>query len=399
MPVESSVFFDCEDEARVFALQREELRPRAVKPANPGRDSPTVRLGRACVAVVVACGVGWHGSQAWSQVPQGVPAAAPVTGGQTPTTGGVPQAAKEPQTSPSASAAQKAAAPEPTVAPLTASLVQYAGQNVEAIRYEGVDFDKSDKLTAELTQKAGEPLEPDKVRQTTRRLFATGRYRNIGVRVERTGAGVTLIFAGTPRYYVGRVQIAGVQQDRLASLLEYGSKLNPGASYSEADAPAGAEAIKQVLIQNGYYQPVVFVKTERDDAGQQVNVIYTVAIGPQARVGDITLCRVMNLGITEHDFRKKGKLKASLPRWRATQPARRSATWRTYFQKKDRLEATVTLRASTYDASTNRLNYTFDVDQGPVVKVEVDGAKFSKSRLHLLVPRVPGRHDRRGPAE
>ena len=59
---------------------------------------------------------------------------------------------------------------------------------------------------------------------------------------------------------------------------------------------------------------------------------------------------------------------------------------RSYFQKKDRLEATVSLRKSTYDESTNTLNYDFQVEQGPVVKVEVNGAKFSKSRLKLLVP-------------
>ena len=70
-----------------------------------------------------------------------------------------------------------------------------------------MEFDQTDRLRQELSQKAGEPFDPEKVRQTTRRLFATGRYRNIGVRVERTAMGVTLIFAGTPRYYVGRVQV------------------------------------------------------------------------------------------------------------------------------------------------------------------------------------------------
>ena len=59
------------------------------------------------------------------------------------------------------------------------------GRPVEAIQYEGVDFDKTDKLTGELTQKSGEPLDPEKVRQTTRRLFQTGRYRTIDVRWRR----------------------------------------------------------------------------------------------------------------------------------------------------------------------------------------------------------------------
>jgi outer membrane protein assembly factor BamA len=294
----------------------------------------------------------------------------------------VPQAANEPQISPAQQ--NQNAAPEPTVPPLTASLAQYAGQTVLAVRYEGVDFDKSDKLTSELTQKVGEPFDPEKVRQTTRRLFATGRYRNIGVRVEKSGTGVVLIFGGTPRYYVGKVRVDGVREDRLTSLLEYGTKLNPGSPYATGDAQAAVESMKQVLIQNGYYQPVIAVKTEQDDAGQQMNVTYTVAVGPQARVGTITL-NGQNPGVSVKDFRKKGKLK---PRTKVGRDTTSSAltNLRDYFQKRNRLEATVTLRQSTYDPATNTVNYTFAVEQGPIVKVEVDGAKFSKSRLHLLVP-------------
>jgi outer membrane protein insertion porin family len=311
------------------------------------------------------------------------PAASPVTSGATPSqTTSVPQAASTATPGPATSPAQNQ--PEPTLPPLNANLTQYAGLNVTAIRYQGVDFDKTDKLLAELTQKAGAPLDPEKVRQTTRRLFATGRYNNIAVRVERAGDAVTLIFAGVPRYYVGRVQILGVKDDRLSSLLEYGTKLNPGAPFTPADATAGVEAVKQTLAQNGYYEPIVSVQTERDAAGQQANVTYTVAVGPLARVGNITL-EGKDPGITLAEFRKKGKLK---PHSKVNHETISTALdkLRKYFQKKDRLEATVAMKKSTYEPATKTLNYDFDVEQGPIVKVEVAGAKFSKSRLHLLVP-------------
>ncbi len=311
---------------------------------------------------------------------QGVPAAsAPSTSGQSGASqsANVPRAAAIPRSG-------DPSQPEQTVPPLTAGLTQYAGLQVTAIQYEGVDFDKTDKLLAELTQKAGAPLDPQKVRQTTRRLFATGRYRNIAVRVRRDGAGVTLIFAGVARYYVGRVQIAGVKDGRLASLLEDGTKLNPGEPFTPADAVSGLEAVKETLKQNGYYEPVVSVRTERDDAGQQVNLTYTVAIGPLARVGVVTVTG-KDPGIALAEFRKKGKLKARSKVNRETVSTALDDL-RNYFQKKDRLEATVAMRKSAYDAATNTLNYEFDVEQGPIVKVEVTGAKFSKSRLHLLVP-------------
>ena len=195
---------------------------------------------------------------------------------------------------------------------------------------------------------------------------------------------VTLVFAGVPRYYVGRIAVGGVKEDRLASLLEYGTNLNPGTPFNDDDLTAATEAVKQVLAQNGYYEPQIAVKTDRDDVGHQVDVTYTVVIGPQARVGTVTLVG-KDPGITEKEFRKRGKLKAKA---RVTHDTVSNALsdLRGFYQKKDRLEATVILQKSTYDAPSKSLNYEFGVEQGPVVQVKVEGAKISKSRLHLLVP-------------
>ena len=272
----------------------------------------------------------------------------------------------------------------PVLPPLQTNLADWQGLHVDSITFAGVEFDAKDRLPAQLAQQAGEPLDAEKVRATTRRLFATGRYRNIAVRGERHGDAVTLIFAGIPRYFMGRVEIAGVKDDRLASLLEYGCKLEPGQPFTEAQVPAGTEAIKAVLAQNGFYQPIISAKVERDDPNVQVNVTYTVAVGPQARIGKVAITG-NNPGITEEEFRKKGKLKQNSKVTRETTGTALGDV-KTVYQKEDRLEAVATLRKSTYDPATRTLNYEFQADRGPVVKVETDGAKFSKNRLHLLVP-------------
>jgi outer membrane protein insertion porin family len=276
------------------------------------------------------------------------------------------------------------AKPEPTVAPLDHSLGEYAGKMVLAMRYDGVEFSKSDGVLSQLDQKEGQPFDPAKVRQTTSRLFATGRYRNINVRVEPNGAGVTLIFSGLPRYYVGRIQVNGITDDRLASLVEYGTNLDPGTAFQDSDLTSATNLVKQALAQNGYYEPKIDVAVDRDDAAQQIDVTYTVAVGPQARVGKVTLTG-KDPGITEALFRKKGKLKLKSHVGRET-VSNTLSNLRDYYQKKDRLEATVSMQRSTYDPATKTLNYNFDVEQGPVVKVELEGAKVSKGRLHLLVP-------------
>jgi len=267
---------------------------------------------------------------------------------------------------------------------LTTTVWDWKGLEVDKVLFEGVTFDATDTLPKEIPQKAGTPLDPMQVRASLRRLFASGRYVDISVRGVRQGDAVTLIFTGTERYYVGRVTIDGVKNDRLASLLEFATKLSPGTAFSEPQIAAGAEGIKQILQQQGYYEPIMTADSKVDVAGDQVNVTYTVAIGPQARVGQITLAGA-DAGLTLEEFRKKAKLKEGN---RVTRDTTSNAMdrLRKLYQKKDRLEATVTLQDQTYDEPRKRVNYQFHANQGPEVKVSVEGAKISKARLHLLIP-------------
>ena len=322
----------------------------------------------------------------------GTPAASqPTMGGAAPQgTTTTPQAstAFAPQTTDPAKAGkgtdvppQKTVADEP---PLQTTVWQWQGLQVEAVHFEGVTFNNADTLLKQLPQQSGQPLDPEKVRQSIRRLFATGRYKNITVSGVRHGDVVTLIFSGPARFYVGRVEIDGVKDDSLSSLLEYSTNLNPGTPYVDGAVPTATELMKQTLAQNGYYQAVIAVKTVADDPNQQMNVIYTIAIGPQARIGEVVL-EGKDPGMTVAEFRKRGKLKAGRKVSRET-TTNALTKLRAQYQKKDRLEATVALQKSTYDTPKKRLDYDFHANQGPVVKVSIEGAKVSKSRLHLLVP-------------
>ena len=272
----------------------------------------------------------------------------------------------------------------PTQPALTVNVWQLQGLKVEAIQFEGVHLNAVDPLAKSLEQHAGEPLDAQKVRSSLRRLYASGRYRDVAVKAVRNGQAVTLIFTGPPRFYVGRVQILGLKEDRLTSLAEYGTKLDPGTAFTATGVPAGTEGIKQVLASNGYYQPVISVSTRTDSAGQQVNVTYIIDAGPQARVGNVTV-EGTDIGLSPDEFRKKAKLKRKTKVTRDT-TSNALDKLRALYQKKDRLEATVSLQKSTYDPARKALDYDFHANQGPLVKVVTEGAKFSKSRLHLLVP-------------
>jgi outer membrane protein insertion porin family len=260
----------------------------------------------------------------------------------------------------------------------------WKGLRVDKIVFEGVTFDAADTLPKELPQKVGTPLDPQAVRASVRRLFVSGRYRDISVRGVRQGDGVTLIFSGVPRFYVGRVTIDGVKNDRLAALLQFATKLQPGTAFNESQIAAGAEGIKEMLQQQGYYESLMSADSQVDVAGNQVNVTYTVAIGPPARVGQVTL-EGSDAGLTLEEFRKKAKLKQGA---RVTRDTTSNALdrLRKLYQKRDRLEATVSLQKQTYEKPRKQLDYQFHANQGPEVKVVVEGAKIATNRLHLLVP-------------
>ena len=149
------------------------------------------------------------------------------------------------------------------------------------------------------------------------------------------------------------------------------------------------------MERNGYFQPVVDFSTTKDDAGEQVNFLFKVVTGPQARIGDLAI-EGNDPGFTPEDFRKKADLNCSRlallfrhgcrPKVTRETTSNALSSLRNQYQKKDRLEATVSVQKQTYSPPRKQLDYDFAANQGPVVQVAVLGAKFSKSRLHLLVP-------------
>jgi outer membrane protein insertion porin family len=266
---------------------------------------------------------------------------------------------------------------------LSTTVWQWKGLHVDGIQFEGVTFAPGDRLPKELAQRVGEPLDPEKVRQSIRRLFASGRYRDVQVRGVRQGDNVTLIFAGPPQYFVGRVTIEGFRNDRLAPLLRYATRLTPGEPIMDAEIAAGSDGITQILQQQGYFESKVSVRSV-DVANHQRDVFYTVNLGPQARIGEVTL-QGPDPGMTLEEFRKKGRLKTGS---RVTRDTTSNAIerLRTHFQKRDRLEATVSLQDQTYVEARKQVDYDFHANQGPEVKVLVEGVKLSKNRLRSLVP-------------
>ena len=254
---------------------------------------------------------------------------------------------------------------------------------VVAIRYEGVARDNLDPLPERLPQQPNTALDPVKVRDSLRRLYATGLYQSIAVDGEKQGNGVILIYTGTPTIFIGRVLVRGVRNAQLSNQLSYSTRLNPGTPFTQEKMDHAAELLQQTLQENGYYQGTLVHHTRIDKSQSEEDIQFNVSTGKPARVGAVAV--EGDSGMTIPIFRKKAKLKAGAKVNRDT-VSRALADIRKTYQKEQRLEPEVRLTSKQYDPSGNHLNLNFQADRGPMVKVIIEGASLSKGKVRSLVP-------------
>jgi outer membrane protein insertion porin family len=294
------------------------------------------------------------------------------------------------------SSAQAAASPppSPTAAPPLPSapapldlrqgqLLDWAGLQVVSIIFDGVSAAVLAPLPSQLAQQAGVPLDPGKLRDSLRSLYATGLYQTIEVAGVRAGDTVSLIFSGLPRLFVGRVNVDGVKDDRLASVLQSATQLQPGTAYSDSKGALAEPGVSTTLENNGYYRGQIAKTTVIDRENSLVELNFEITPGNPARVGEVNLTG--DSGLTEAQFRKQGKLKRNSKVNRNT-VSRALSNLRKHYNKRERLAATISLTSKEYVPPSNRLNYTFLAHQGPLVTVKVEGAKISKGHMEKLVP-------------
>lgn len=275
--------------------------------------------------------------------------------------------------------------PKATVHPVpTAETLRgWAGRPVAEIRFEGVTRETLEPLPGQLAQQPGQPLDPVKVRDSLRRLFATGLYRTISVDGEPAGNGVTLIFSGTPTLFLGRVLVRGVKNTQLSTQLSYSTRLSAGTEYTAGKVDRARALLEQALEENGYYQGQVTAHTAADKANAEMNVQLNVKTGKPARVGAVTV--EGDSGMSSEAFRKTAKLKAGA-KVNSDTVSRALTDLRKHYQKEQRLEADVSLAGTQYVPEANHLDFNFHDERGPIVKVTVNGAKLSQGKIRNLVP-------------
>ncbi len=251
------------------------------------------------------------------------------------------------------------------------------------IDFEGVAASRMEPLPRQLAQQPGAPLRAEAVSQSLRRLYATGLYDAIAVVGKLENNGVVLAFRGTPRIFIGVVTVTGAKGANTNSLLERVSRLNPGTRFTQSGLDRAEAAMRHSLAQSGFYEPAFTHTLTEHPADQLVDIAYTVDSGPEARIGSVDVTG--ESGLSQADFLKYSKLK---PGKKVTQETSGKALdgIENYYRKSERLEADVKLESKDYVVAQKSIDFQFNANRGPIVRVLVDGVSLSQEKIRKLLP-------------
>ena len=91
---------------------------------------------------------------------------------------------------------------------------------MQSISFEGVTAERLAPLPDHLAQVLGAPLSRENLARSLHQLFATGLFESVEVDATRQGAGVAIVFQGSPRSFIGTVTVDG--------------RISPASDYSRA---------------------------------------------------------------------------------------------------------------------------------------------------------------------
>jgi outer membrane protein assembly complex protein YaeT len=259
----------------------------------------------------------------------------------------------------------------------------YDGKTIQTLDLPGVAGSDRDHLLQLLPLKVGTPLDRDRVRDSIRVLYATGRFADIQAEVAPSGDGVSLNFVTSPNFFVGAVEVEGAPARPTANQIVNAAKLQLGELFNQDKLNRALENTRQLMQENGYYKARVTAESTSNVANQQVDVLFHVAPGSAAHVGVVKVAGGSNLSVAEVE-----KLAHMTPGDRVTS-ARISDSLqrlRKRFQKQNRALAQVSISEQTYHPETNALDFTYQIDPGPVVLIFAQGYRVSHGVLKKEIP-------------
>jgi outer membrane protein assembly complex protein YaeT len=244
-----------------------------------------------------------------------------------------------------------------------------------------------------LPLKRSQPYHAADVRTAIERLYATGRYQDIQVDVNRVGSdGVSIRFITKGSWFIGRVTAkTDIAEPPTANQIVNVSRFRMGEPFDPAQLPPAIENIRKLLVDNGYFNPRIEPVQTYAEAYQQVNITFNIRTGKRARYTAPEITGVL----TPPVLTKEQILKASgwrhrfLPGYNGITANRTSNgidRIRLRYQSANRVLATVVLNAIDPDEDGKRGTPRITVNPGPELEIKTPGVNVSRKQLRASVP-------------
>lgn len=260
------------------------------------------------------------------------------------------------------------------------------GRTVEQLRVQAAG---GEALQTELLQKIplkiGALLERGNLRESLRMLFATGRFAELEADATvLPSGGVAVEFHTTPNYFNGKITASGLPKSGPTAVQVVNTgRLELGTLFTEAMLKDSESRILRLMQDNGYWKAQVDAKLIRHQDTQQVDVDFEVKSGEAARIGKLTVHGDPTLSAGEAAAicrMQPGK------RVRGDLLQKAVNRLRKRYVKQRRLRAQLTVGVPIFYQESNTVDYTFEVDRGPVVDIQTEGVSLSRGKLKRLIP-------------
>ncbi len=262
-------------------------------------------------------------------------------------------------------------------------IAEYEGKTVKTVLLPGVSEVDRKRLLALLPQKSGQTLSRDQIRDSMRTLFASGRFSDIQAEVTPSGDEVILSFVTSPNFFVGAIDVEGAPGHPSANQIVNSSKFQLGDLYTIDKLDKALENIRQLMKENGYYRPQVTAETISNLGDQQVNIVIHVKSGEAAHVGTMNVTGTSKLNALQVE--RVAHL-APGDRITASRVSNSLQRLRKKFQKQRRVLAQVSISEQKYHPESNSVDFTFQIEPGPVVIISAQGYHISRSVMDKEIP-------------
>jgi outer membrane protein insertion porin family len=267
--------------------------------------------------------------------------------------------------------------------PATIPMAGLEGWRIREIQFRGIQNADSDELRHILPLKVGEQLERSKVGDSIRALYATGRFADIEVEAERAQQhDVNLVFVASPNFFISQVLVDGAPARPSISQIVNASKLQLGDLFTEDKLQRARERIRALLEQNGYYRFQLTDDEQSRSETQEVDIVFHLKVGEQAQVGGVTVTG--KPGFNSDQIRDVAHLHPgdTVTADRLNNGLQRL---RKRYQKQNRLLAQVNAD-QVYKSEKNQVDYTLNVEPGPVIQIAIEGFHLRRGLVKKYVP-------------